>query len=169
MFPLYIPAGSRLSAKAAGLRVSTAMTVAIWLYGGDGLPPFRVGSKVTTYGVTVPNGTSITPGATGAEGAWAQITASTTADHFALVPSFQLGADTVVSNNRYAVDIGLGAATEEEIVQSEWYVTSGDETCTNFGPHLPSFQDIPSGSRLSLRASCSGTADVVDAAIHAVS
>lgn len=170
MFPLYIPAGSRLSAKAAGARVSTAMTVAIWLYGGDGMPPFRVGSKVTTYGVTVPNGTSVTPGASGAEGSWTQITASTSEDHFAIVPSFQVGTDTTVTNNRLAVDVGFGAATEEEIIQSEWFVTSGDETCANFGPHLPSFQDIPSGTRLSMRASASGAIDAAyDAALHCVS
>lgn len=169
MFPLYIPSGSRLSAKAAGSRVSTAMTVAIWLYGGDGMPPFRVGSKVTTYGVTVPNGTAITPGGSGAEGSWTQITASTSEDHFCIVPSFQLGNDTVVSNNRLAVDVGVGAATEEEIVQSEWYVTSGDETGCNFGPQLPTFQDIPSGSRLSMRASDSGTNDAYDGALHCVS
>lgn len=170
IFPLYIPAGSRLSAKAAGVRTSTAMTVAIWLYGGDGIPPFRVGSKVVTYGVTVPNGTSITPGASAAEGSWTQITGSTSEDHFAVVPSFQVGTDTTVSNNRLAVDVGIGAATEEEILQSAWFVTSGDETCANFGPILPAFQDIPSGSRLTMRASNSGVNDAAyDAALHCVS
>src|SRR3990167_4779725 len=68
-FPLYIPAGSRLAARAAGLRLSTAMRVWLFLYGGNGSPPFRVGSKVVTYGVTtVPHGVAITPGETGAEG-----------------------------------------------------------------------------------------------------
>lgn len=170
-FPIYIPAGVEIGAQAAGARVSTAVTVAIWCYGGDGIPPFRVGRKVTTYGMgTVPNGTAITPGASGAEGSFTQITASTSEDHFAFVPSFQLGNDTTASNNRFAVDIGAGAATEEEILQSAWFVTSGDETCANFGPNMPAFHDVPSGTRLALRASASGALDAAyDAVIHAVS
>src|SRR5262245_20048290 len=90
-FPLHIPAGSRLTARYASDRTSFAARVAIYLYGGHGYPPFRVGSKCTTYGIgTVPSGTTITPGSTGAEGAFAQIVASTGEDHFALFPSFQL-------------------------------------------------------------------------------
>jgi hypothetical protein len=169
-FPLYIPAGTRLAAQAAGARVSTAMRVAIFLYGGDGYPAFRIGSKVVTYGVTVPNGTTVTPGATGAEGAWTQITASTTEDHFALVPSWQVSGATVVNLRTLAVDIGLGAATEEEIAQSYWFSTDALEAMN--GPHnsMPCFQDIPSGTRLTIRASNSGANDATyNAAIHGVS
>jgi len=169
-FPLYIPAGTRLAAQAAGARVSTAMRVAIYLYGGDGLPPFRVGSKVTTYGVTVPNGTTVTPGATGAEGAFTQITASTTEDHFALVPSWQVSGATAVNLRALAVDIGVGAATEEEIAQSYWFSTDALEAMS--GPHnsMPCFQDIPSGTRLTVRASNSGANDATyNCALHGVS
>src|SRR3990167_3452343 len=98
MFPLYIPAGARIAVRAAGARTSTAFQVCMFLHGGSGSPPFRVGSKVTTYGMgTVPNGTSITPGTSGAEGAWAQIVASTTEDHFAFMPSFQIATDTTMA------------------------------------------------------------------------
>ena len=168
-FPLYIPSGTRLSAKAAGARVSTAFQVAVFLYGGNGYPPYKVGSKVVTYGVTVPDGTAVTPGASGAEGAWTQISASSTEDHFALQPSFQTGTDTTMSNNRLFVDLGVGAATEEEVMQSAIFITSGDETTMNL-PFWPVFQDIPSGTRLTMRASNSGANDAAySAAIHGVS
>src|SRR6188508_826549 len=42
-FPLYIPAGSRIAAQAAGERVSTAFSVQIFLYGGYGVPSGPVG------------------------------------------------------------------------------------------------------------------------------
>jgi hypothetical protein len=82
-FRLYVPAGSRISAQAAGERLTIGVKVWIYHYGGMGMPMGPCGSKVTTYGMgTVPNGTALTPGASGAEGGWPQITASTTEDHF---------------------------------------------------------------------------------------
>lgn len=171
-FPLYIPAGSRIAGQAAGERVTTAMRMWVYLYGGTTAPNFRVGSKVTTYGMgTVPNGTTITPGASGAEGAWAEMTSGTSEDHFALVPSFQLSADTSINNRCYAVDIGYGAATEEEIAQSYWFMGDGAaETMSGPYPTMPCFQDIPSGTRLTMRASNSGGNDgAYNGVIHAVS
>lgn len=171
-FPLYTPAGSRLAAQAAGARTSTAMRVAIFLYGGHGLPPFRVGSKVTTYGVTaVPNGTTLTMGASGAEAAsWTQITASTSEDHFALVPSFQPSADTTTSNAVQMIDLGLGSATEEQIAEGYIYDTSAGEQCGGPFNSMPCFQDVPSGTRLVMRGSSSASLDAsYNGAIHAVS
>jgi hypothetical protein len=168
-FPLYVPAGARLSARAAGARVSTAFRVLIYARGG-GLPLFRVGSRVTTYGVTVPNGTSITPGASGAEGAWTQVVASTTSDHFALLPSFQPQADTTVNNRVLQVDLGIGAAAAEDEIGSWWFNTDGNEFMDGPNPSLATFQDIPSGTRLAARASNSGANDAgYGVAIHAVS
>lgn len=169
-FPLYVPAGSRLSAQAAGARVSTAVRVQIFLYGGHGYPPFRVGSKVTTYGIgTVPNGVTITPGASGAEGTFTQITASTSQEHFAFVPSFQVSTDTTTNNRVIAVDLGIGAATEEEIADQWIYRTDVNEAMEGPWNAMPCFQDVPSGTRLAMRASNNNTNDgPYNGAIHAV-
>jgi len=170
-FPLYIPAGSRLTARVAGARTSTTNQAQIWLYGGDGCPPFRVGSKVTTYGMgTVPNGTTIAPGASGAEGSWTQIVASTSEDHFAFVPSFQPSADTTTNLRNIGVNIGIGAATEEQIGLDYWYPTDSNEMMGGPFPAMPIFADVPSGTRLVMRASNSGTNDgSYNGCIHAVS
>lgn len=171
-FPLYIPAGTRIAAQCAGARLTTAMGVAIYLSGGNGYPGHRVGSKVTTYGMgTVPNGTAITPGISSAEGAYAQITAATAEDNFALVPSFQLTGDTTTQIKNFFVDIGVGAATEEEVAQSYFYITDVNEMMGGPWNSNPVFQDIPSGTRLAMRASTnSGTLDAAyNGCIHAVS
>lgn len=170
-FPIYIPAGTRIAVQAAGARVSTAFRVCMYLFGGDGAPAFRVGTKVTTYGMgTLPNGTAITPGASGVEGAFTQITAATTEDHFAVLPSFQPTGDTTLTNSLITVDIGIGAATEEVIGDSYWYGIDGGEFMDGSYPSWPAFVDIPSGSRLTMRASNSGVNDAAyNGVLHCVS
>lgn len=169
-FNLYVPAGSRIAAQAAGARTSTTMRVCVSLYGGYGYPPFRVGTKVTTYGMgTVPNGTTITPG-NGTLGSFAQITGSTTEDHFALVPSFQPSANTALSTLQYTVEIGLGSATETVIGLP--YQFSADTNETMDGPFnsMPVFQDVPAGTRLAMRASANGSpGSSYNGVIHAIS
>lgn len=172
MFPLYIPAGTRIACQAAGERNNLTFNVGICLYGGNGLPPFKTGSKVTTYGVgTIPAAVAVTPGAGGAEGSWTEITSSTSEDHFALYPSLHIPGDTAIGARTYFLDIGLGAATEEEIAQSYIFTATAAEIIA--GPTfkvMPCFKDIPAGSRLTARLSTDLTAiDTPQVAIHAVS
>jgi hypothetical protein len=175
-FPVYIPAGTRLAVQVAGDRLSTGMRVGVCLYGGGGLPPFRVGSKVTTYGITtVPAGTDVAAGASGAEGAWVQIDAATDEDHFAFVPSFHpTDGDTTLSIRTVFMDMGIGAATEELLLGVEqsyiFHYDSGELCGGPFNP-MPAFHDVPSGTRLVARLSMDGANDTgsPDCAIHAVS
>lgn len=157
-FPLYVPAGSRLSARAASERTSTTFRVWVNLMGGDVMPPFRVGEAVTAYGIgTTPQGTAITVGASGAEGAWTEITASTSRDHFFFVPSFHAYANTTLNNRNFSFDLGVGAATEQEILGPWVGCTSNAEEVGTFQPGILGFYDVPAGSRLSLRGSNHGT------------
>ena len=178
-FPLYVPAGTRIAAAVAGDRTSTAMRIGIQLYGGAGYPPWRVGQRVVTYGIgTVPAATSVTPGASAAEGTWTQIVASSTEDHFAIVPSAQgPTGDTTLTASGVWMDIGIGAATEEVVAGSgreQSYVFSlngGEIIAGPFNP-MPCYADIPSGTRLAARLSRSSAADTVanwEVALHGVS
>lgn len=171
-FPLYIPSGSRIAARAAGARTNTDLRVAVHIFGGHGMPPFRVGNHVQSWpsSPSVPRGQSITPGASGAEGNWTEIAASASSG-FCVVPSFQVATDTTVTQRTYAFDIGIGASTQEqEIMQSYWYVTGTGEEMTGHWPLMPCFADIASGSRLVARVSNSGTNDTAyDAMLHVVS
>jgi hypothetical protein len=104
-----------------------------------------------------------------AEGSWTQIVASTLVDHFALVPSFQVATDAAMLARVLAVDLGVGAATEEEVAQSYWYRTDAVETMEGPWNSMPCFVDVPAASRLSMRASANSTLDDYNGAIHAVS
>lgn len=171
LFPVYIPAGTRLSARAASEGGATTIFVSLKLFGGNGIPPFQVGSSVTSYGIggTLPQATAITFGASGAEGSWTQIVASTTRDHFCTVPSVQLGSDATVSMNKLSVDVGIGSATEEQIGPPYVYATTTSESMSGPYPNIPVFSPIPSGSRLVMRGSASGLVDAYEGALHCVS
>lgn len=170
-FPLYIPAGSRIACQAAGLRTATVVRVAIYLFGGNGMPGFPVGTRVTTYGMgTVPNGTAITPGASGAEGSWTQITASTTEQHIAIVPSFQTTNDSSMNLRGYSLDIGIGAATEQVIGSGYTYWSDTADQLGGPFNSFPTFHPIPVGTRLVARVSNNGTNDAgYDCVLHGVS
>jgi hypothetical protein len=164
-FPLFIPGGSRLTAQAAGARLSVDVQVRAYVRYGP--PAFEYGHQVTTYGVTVPDGFPVTPGSSGAEGAWTQIVASTTKDHIAVVPSFQLSGDTALQSRNYQMDVGMGAAQD---------ALDSYEFSTDFNDHLggpwnswPTFQNIPSGTSLHARLSASGSLDTgAQVALHCV-
>jgi len=161
-FPLYIPAGSYIGAQAAGARTSTVVRVAVYLYGGDAIPHWRVGTRVVSYSTapSVPRGVAITPGTSGGVGAWTEVVASTSVDHFAVVPSFQPETDTTITQKACTLQVGIGAATAEELLsdQVEWYVNGTGEGMTNFNG-FPIFADIPAATRLTARVSNSTTND----------
>lgn len=174
--PLYIPQGSRVSVRFACERTSATFKVTAWWYGGgmSDPPPWRVASKITTYGIgTVPNGTTIVPGASNAQGSWTQITASTTKDHFGFFPSFQVSG-TSLNARSILLGMGLGGAGVEQTFQAGngyVYVTdAGEEMYGPFNNHMPVWESIPAGTRLVMRASNTGTNDTgpYQAAIHAL-
>lgn len=167
-FPVYVPAGTRISARVAGDRLNVAAQVMIWCYGGHGTPPFRVGSKVTTYGIgTVPAATSVNPGN---PGTWTQITSSTSADHFYLTSSVQF-VDASQAAGHYNLDIGRGASTAEDLINGvgilRWQPNSNEVMSEQNPFNNMRFCDIPSGTRLVARINSAATEDQ-DVALHGV-
>lgn len=171
-FPVHIPAGLRIAAQiSAGTAQTTEASVVVNLYGG-GIPPFRVGRKVTTYGTKIDNsrGQAVTPTASGGTASVTQMTASTTEDHFYFLPSFQVSVDTTIATATYNnIGIGVGASTEERI-GTWWFGKSADERQSGPFPQLGVFRNVPSGTRLTMLASNGSTNDSnYDGLIHAVS
>lgn len=171
-FPVHIPAGLRIAAQiSAGAAQTTEPRVVVNLYGG-GVPPFRVGSRITTYGTKVNNsrGVAVTPTASGGAASVTQITASTSEDHFYVMPGFQVSTDTTISTATFVnVGIGVGAATEERI-GTWWFSKNASESQSGPWPSWGAFRHIPSGSRLTILASNGGANDTAhDALIYAVS
>lgn len=169
-FPVHVPGGVRLAAVHASVRTSVNARVIYTLYGGSP-PPWRVGRKVTTHGALINNcrGVAVTPATSGATASVTQIVASTTEDHFAVLPGFQMSVDSTGGARNLSVGIGVGAATEQRIGTWDFFTTSTEEQ-SGPNPGFPAFVDIPSGTRLTMLVSNSGTNNTnYDGLIYAVS
>ena len=97
------------------------------------------------------------------------MTASTTENHFAVMPGFQPETDTTLTNSLPNVGIGVGASPEDRI--GTWlYAITSVEVCSGPVPFMPAFIDIPAGSRLTMLASNNGANDAAyGGLIYAVS
>jgi hypothetical protein len=169
-FPLYIPSGLRIAALLASVRTSISAGCIIELHGG-GVPPWRTGSRVTTYGTQINNarGLAVVPTASGGASSITEMTASTTEDHFAFLPGFQCSTDTTMGASVLNIAIAVGATVEERI-GTWWFGNDASETQTGPNPPWCVFRDVPSGTRLTMLASNSSTNDAAyDGLIYAVS
>ena len=168
-FSLYIPAGVKVSAQVAGRRTSTSMQLQAFLTGGMLSPPWRVGSRVTAYGVTsVPTGTLVNAAQSG-EGTWTEITSSTTDDHFQIVPAMQFrNRSTGAANRPVVLDYGVGSSGNEIELGTCQYMTSSDESMTALGDLRGENVSVASGSRLVTRISTDGTPTDFDCALYGV-
>jgi hypothetical protein len=160
----------RIAATLASVRTSITSRVGVWLYGG-GVPPFRVGRKVITYGTKINNarGQAVTPTASGGAASATQMTASSTYDHFYFMPGFQAATDTTITPQGWVnIGIGVGAATEQRI-GTWWYQKDTAEQFSGPHPQFGAFAEVAAGQRLTLLASNSGANDAAyDGLIYAV-
>lgn len=165
-FPLYIPAGATVAAQAS-VNNATVGTARVWItcYGKPSRPEnCRRGSYVRSFGqVTASSrGTSITPGASGAEGSsWVQL-GSNTADPELWWWQTGIGVnDSTMAARVLFLDVGAGDGSNKElIIENEYVITDGTERI-NKPLRSPSryYHSIPSGVGIYGRASNSGTND----------
>jgi hypothetical protein len=173
IFPLYIPAGSRLSARTQSIRTSGAMNVTVQLYGGPRNPDaWWCGQTVTTYGANAANsaGTLFTAGSTGAEGTGVSL-GTTTAAHQALVLGVQgHPSDVTWASRGYHFDVGIDSSSTEWFEADRFYANATTGEVLG-GAHIwwPIYRPIPSGTELMIRGECSNTADPMSATIHGIS
>jgi hypothetical protein len=155
-FPIYIPAGVRLSGRLQGLIASETCTMAIWLHqwalgAGD-----WVGTRVTAYGpnTATSSGVSHTPG-NNAYATATQIVASTTNKICALQVGVDLGTDTTASTLRRLLRIGLGATPDYFISDLPWHESTTHEAVNcNLANMILSHKrfNIPAASDLRISA-----------------
>lgn len=112
-FPVYIPAGVRVSARCQASTASDTVLVAIWL---DQNPLYgNPGGRVSVYGRVAASsrGTAVTPGA-GAFGTWTELLneaagSGLTRPHKYWVMSMDPNVDTTLTDDQYVlVELGIG-------------------------------------------------------------
>ncbi len=168
--PIRVPPDTPVWARHQNTAASAKSYIRVSWFGGNGnpgtLPSFP---KLVALGATAASttGTTITPGASSAEGAWTQIVASTASGYAGVMLSPLFNVDTTMTSALHNVgDVGVGSAGNEltigeNIMQSFIWSTAEqrDAIC------LPSFVGIPAGSRISARVSGSATADSTNSVI----
>jgi len=158
-FPLFVPAGTQLWARCQSNIVSNTVAVNVRAWGGPDRPAaFPVIHKWESEGENLATtlGATITPGATGAQGAYAEIVASSAFDYSALMMA-RACADTTMGALGYSGGIGIGAATEQNL--GTCYSAYHTATEQILDESFAVFCDVPAGTRLAARMSCSAATD----------
>jgi hypothetical protein len=167
--PVRIPPDTPIWARHQNTAASAKAGVNISMYGGNMNPySFPSFSGLVALGATTAStsGTAITPGAA-AEGAWAQIVASSTADYGGLMVSPLFNVDTTLTSLLITtLDVGFGASGQERVVGenlTRQILISANEQKDAIC--FPTFTGVPQGSRIVARASGSTTADGTNSVI----
>ncbi len=164
-FPVAIPAGTRISARAQSNVTATNTTFCSVIlfdgaftqnegYGGVNSIGFNAGGS---------GGTGIDPGAVAnTKSAYVQLTASTTVDFMGLVVNADISTSTTsASFPSWFVDIAIGAAaSEKDIIPNIFFLSVGAGAANIVTPCSPLVLipvPIPSGTRISARAQCGVT------------
>jgi hypothetical protein len=159
-FPMRVPSGVRLSARAQSTTASAALRVSV--YGVISNPFVPTGfNRCTDYGTVTADsgGTGIDTGATAnTKGAYAQLTASTTFPMKALLAAISPNTATATVNGIILYDVSIGAAAAEQPVISDWNykrTASTNSETGEYGTLIP--VDIPAATRLAARGQSSNT------------
>ncbi len=164
LFPVAIPAGSRIATRVQCTAGGSQIRVSGTLIGGGLAAPGALG-RVVAYGVNTATtlGTVIDPGGTiNTKGAYAQLTAGTAAPTREIVLAFGRNLNTALAIAPWLVDVSIGAAGSEQVVIPNMQVVAalGNAAIKPYilGP-LP--LSIPTATRIAVRAQC-GINDATD-------
>jgi hypothetical protein len=160
-YPIFIPAGKRLSFRAKmDVSSSSSVRMGLHFYRSSYSQTGWFGNKITTYGYDDSSlkGVDVTPNATADTwGSWTQITASTSRHHKAFITEFfPVTSKSVPSNRGYAYQVAIGASGSEAVISPVY--RQGQGSSDQYSPRLePIYKYIPAGSRLSVRSKCSAS------------
>lgn len=166
-FPVFVKAGSRISARIQSSVASKTASVAVILYEAPQSPAWA-GGQVVAYGVSTgtSGGTDVVAGTSGAEGSYTTI-GTTSQSHRALVAACAGTNDaTIVSANMYA-DLAVGA-TPTPVVEGLYVgAVNSEEVCNPVPSLVPT--SVPASEALKVRLSSEGVAQTLDFAIYGIS
>lgn len=169
-FPLYIPAGSRVSATAQATIVSDTVGMVVKLWGRPSVPVWA-GSTVTDYGTNLAASLGVTVvGAINSEGTYTEIVSATALDHRYIAVGLGGAADTTIDDSTCLIDVGVGAASEATILMNGLFCSTSSTEMVQMANTIGAYCDVPAGSRLTARISKGATgAQSYDVQLYGVS
>lgn len=158
LFPVSIPAGTRISARCANSTAGAdSLVVGVTLLAATLASPVGMG-QVEGFGsvVTGSTGTNVDPGAVAhTKGSWVQLIAATAVEYkwvCLTIAGNVLGAQTT-----WLLDLGIGANPNEKVLLPNIVLHGGTSTDRPLPPVLCLPLRVPAGARLSVRAQCNVT------------
>lgn len=169
-FPVWLPAGTSVGALARTANAATQdAKVTVWAAGGNKNPAsWWCGQKVETVGTldaANSRGQAHTAGNSGAFSSWTSLGSSIAARAGAVQWAAQGEGDNNFAANVYHFEFGAGSNMIGPRIM-RW--VNAAEVAVTILP-MPIFCDIPSGTQLQVRGTCSGTAQAIDVAAYVVS
>jgi hypothetical protein len=164
-FPIFIPRGTKISARIQALITVDTAELLFFANGGDSQLWGPLFSGCDAYGTAVASsiGTSHTPGNSGAESTLADIGGTLSKNYGAVLLMVQGGmADTTLSNNAYHWKLALGGVERCQW----WYGVESNERIAGPFPPTPFYMSLPSGSQLQVNAEGGGTSEAFDVALY---
>jgi hypothetical protein len=159
IFPLYIPSGSSIGIQASA-NTAYSFSTAIKLYGQPSRPDaVRVGSYVTSFGVTGVGGSAITIGGA-AEGTYTQVGTATTRPHWWWQMAYTF-VDTSIAGGSVAFDMAAGSSTtvNKQLMQNVLYFQDSTERINNQPCFANFYNNVPVGENIYIRGQGSGAAE----------
>lgn len=167
-FPLFIPAGSQLAAKASVNNGTVGtLRVSVKLWGQPSRPDaIWYGQSVEAVGVVsaTSKGTDVTAGTT-SEGSWTSL--GTSAQNCLY---WQVGCginNSAMSNFQYHIDLASGDASNKVIILQDVPVSTSTAEALSL-QQVAGWLDVPAGGNLYTRAQCSSTAQTISVAAYGV-
>lgn len=168
-FPLWIPAGASLGARAqTSLGATLDGRVLIYALGGNKNPAsWWAGQSVEAIGVNAgtSRGQDHTAGNSGSLSSWANLGSALTRDCGAVQWAAQGEGDTTADPTvTHQFNFGVGSVRiGPPLVTGMAFTESA--SCM---PTLPIFHALPAGTQLQVQGTCSGTAQAIDVAAYCV-
>lgn len=158
-FPIFIPAGARVSARSQS-SVATAFNVAVTAFQKPLNPSMlKAASYVIAVGMTVPQGTAVTVGTT-SEGAWTSLGTTSKDAWWWQVGAQVQSADTSHQTAVHHIDLAVGDGSNKRIIMNSVpLTTNASEWACNTLFTLGCEVFVPSGSTLYARSQSSTTVD----------
>lgn len=175
-FPIFIPRGTAIGARFRSASTVNNPVLLINAFGGLSRPDtWWYGEKVTEIGVNSPSTSTCTlhtAGNTGAFSAWANLGSTLPQDAGAIQFGIGTGNGTALNLLEYyfqfAAVSSVSPDVQAQIGPTQFATTQTTETINTLDTG-PIFCDLPKGTQLQVRGTCSGTAQALDVAAYAVS
>lgn len=161
VFPITIPAGTRIAFRTQSAVASKSLTM--WATLGSQANGIRPASYTYTYTAVSATSTGVIindSGSVNVKSGWVELVAATTERLGALVVCAQGGGDANMGLGNALIDIGIGGSGSETVLIPDlYYVTTSSEQLISADNTRPHPVDIPVGSRLSARVAFSSAAN----------